>query len=126
MLRCGNKFEIMEVKNWENLIGNTPLIKLERIFSNKNIGVYAKLEQFNLGGSIKDRPALMMIEQAMREGKIKKGGTIIESSSGNMGMALAYVCLRYGLHLIAVVDPRITGANLKILEALGTKIEMVD
>lgn len=88
----------MKVKKWENLIGNTPLVKLERIFSNQKISVYAKLEQFNLGESIKDRPALMMIEQAMHEGKIKQGATVIESSSGNMGIALAYVCLRYGLH----------------------------
>lgn len=120
------KLKIMEVKNWENLIGNTPLVKLERIFSNQGINIYAKLEQFNLGGSIKDRPALMIIEQAMRERKIKQGATVIESSSGNMGIALAYVCLRYGLHFIAVVDPRTTKSNLKILEALGAKIEMVD
>ncbi|MBT9169240.1 MAG: putative siderophore biosynthesis protein SbnA [Syntrophomonadaceae bacterium] len=116
----------MKVKNWENLIGNTPLIKLERIFSNQKINIYAKLEQFNLGGSIKDRPALMMIGQAMHEGKIKQGATVIESSSGNMGIALAYVCLRYGLNFIAVVDPRTTKANIGILEALGAKIEMVD
>lgn len=116
----------MGAKNWEDLIGNTPLIKLKRIFSNQKISIYAKLEQFNLGGSIKDRPALMIIEQAMRDGKIKQGGTVIESSSGNMGIALAYVCLRYGLRFIVVVDPRTTKANLKILEALGSKIEMVD
>lgn len=116
----------MEVKNWENLIGNTPLIKLERIFKNQKINVYAKLEQFNLGGSIKDRPALMIIQQALHEGKIKQGGTVIESSSGNMGIALAYVCLRYGLHFIAVVDSRTTIANIKILEALGAKVEVVN
>lgn len=107
------------------MIGNTPLVKLERIFSNQGINVYAKLEQFNLGGSIKDRPALMMVEKGMREGKIKQGATVIESSSGNIGIALAYVCLRYGLTLIAVVDPRTTKMNIEILEALGAKIEMV-
>lgn len=116
----------MEVQNWENLIGNTPLIKLERIFLNQKINVYAKLEQFNLGGSIKDRPALMMVEQAMREGKVKQKATIIESSSGNMGISLAYICLRYGLRFIAVVDLRTTKASIEILEALGAKIEMVD
>ncbi|MEK7598834.1 MAG: 2,3-diaminopropionate biosynthesis protein SbnA, partial [Patescibacteria group bacterium] len=102
------------------------LVKLERIFLNQGINLYAKLEQFNLGGSIKDRPALMMIEEALHEGKIKQGATIIESSSGNMGIALAYVCLRYGLNFIAVVDPRTTETNVKILKALGAKIEIVD
>jgi cysteine synthase A len=115
----------VEISNWENLIGNTPLIKLERIFANQGVNLYAKLEQFNLGGSIKDRPALRIIEEAIREGKIKQGATVIESSSGNMAIALAYICLRYGLNFIAVIDSRTTKINIAILETLGAKVEMI-
>ncbi|MFH2031311.1 MAG: pyridoxal-phosphate dependent enzyme [Bacteroidota bacterium] len=81
-------------------MGNTPLVKIERLFANQRMNLYAKLEQFNLSGSIKDRPALLMIEEALHEGKIEQGTTIIESSSGNMGISIAHACLRHGLHFI--------------------------
>src|SRR3989338_5922123 len=109
----------------KNLIGNTPLIKLERIFASQEVNLYAKLEQFNLGGSIKDRPALRIIEEAIREGKIEQGATVIESSSGNMAIAIAYICLRYGLNFIAVVDSRATKTNIAIMKTLGAKVEMI-
>lgn len=113
-------------KEWRDLIGNTPLVKIERLFAGSGINVFAKLESFNLGGSIKDRSALLMLEQALHEGKIKKGTTIIESSSGNMGIGLAQICLRYGFHFIAIVDPHTTTANISIMKALGATIDMVD
>lgn len=116
---------MLEINKWESLIGDTPLIKLERTFSDQQFNLYAKLEQFNLGGSIKDRPALQIIKEALCTGKIKKGDTIIESSSGNMAIALAYICLRYGLNFIAVVDGRTTKTNVEIIKALGAKVEEV-
>ena len=114
------------VKTWNDLIGNTPLMKFERIFANHGLNLYAKLEQFNLGGSIKDRPAILMLEEALREGKVKPQTTIIESSSGNIGIGLAQVCLRHGLRFVIVVDPRTTKTNIGIMKALGATIEVVD
>lgn len=113
-------------REWHDLIGNTPLIKIGRLFAGSGVNVFAKLESSNLGGSIKDRPALLMLEEAMRNGAIKEGTTIIESSSGNMGIGLAQACLRYGLRCIIVVDPRTTITNINIMKALGAATDMVD
>lgn len=107
-------------------IGNTPLIQLSRLFSQNNVEVLAKLELMNPGGSMKDRSARFIIEQGLREGLIQRNSHIIESTSGNFGIALAMVCKRYGLTFTAVVDPKITKANLTILKLLGARIEMVD
>lgn len=107
-------------------IGNTPLIQLSRLFSQNNVEVLAKLELMNPGGSMKDRSARFIIEQGLREGLIQRNSHIIESTSGNFGIALAMVCKSYGLTFTAVVDPKITKANLTILKLLGARIEMVD
>jgi len=82
-----------------NCIGNTPLVSLDKLFSDKNIQVYAKLEMLNPGGSVKDRPAKYIIEQGLRDGSIPKGAHLIESTSGNLGIALAMLCRVYGLKL---------------------------
>jgi 2,3-diaminopropionate biosynthesis protein SbnA len=89
------------------------------------IQVYAKLEQFNPGGSAKDRPALRMISEAWREGAIGPGSVIIESSSGNMGISLAAICSRFGLRFVCVIDPRTTEQNIRILKAYGAEIDYV-
>jgi len=107
-------------------IGNTPLVHLNRVFPQKNIEVLAKLELMNPGGSMKDRSARFIIEQGIREGSIDKNSHIIESTSGNFGVALAMVCKNYNLAFTAVVDPKITKTNLKILGLLGARIEMVN
>ncbi len=114
------------IKDWRDLIGNTPLVKIERLFADSELNVFAKLESFNLGGSTKDRPALLMLESALKEGGVSKGGTVIESSSGNMGIGLAQTCLRHGLKFVVVVDPRTTTANINVMKALGATIEMVN
>jgi cysteine synthase A len=105
-------------------IGGTPLVRLRRLFSH-GPQVYAKLELLNPGGSVKDRPARYIIERGLRDGTIAPGATIVESSSGNFGIALAMAARIYELDFVCVVDPRITPLNLRILEQLGARIEMV-
>ena len=79
---------------YENIletIGNTPLVMIQRLNPNKNVSIYAKIEGFNPTGSIKDRIALKMVEQAEIDGSLIKGKTIIEPTSGNTGIALAMI-----------------------------------
>ncbi|WP_438493698.1 2,3-diaminopropionate biosynthesis protein SbnA [Paenibacillus sp. IHBB 3054] len=106
-------------------IGNTPLIKLSNLFQNSSFEVYAKMELLNPGGSAKDRPALRMIQEAWKEGRIRPGTVIIESSSGNMAISLAMICKYLGLRFISVIDPRTTETNIQILKALDAKIDYV-
>jgi 2,3-diaminopropionate biosynthesis protein SbnA len=106
-------------------IGCTPLIRLNRIAGDAPVQVFAKLEAANPGGSIKDRPARRIIENAISNGLVKAGGLVIESSSGNMAIALAQACVYFGLRLICVVDPKATRQNLQILEAYGVEINLV-
>jgi 2,3-diaminopropionate biosynthesis protein SbnA len=107
-------------------IGDTPLVRLERLFAESAIDVYAKLETFNPGGSIKDRAALSMLRGAMDRGLIKEGTVLIESSSGNLGIGLAQLCRYFGLRFICVVDPKTTAQNIQIISAWGAEIEMVE
>ncbi len=107
------------------IIGNTPLVKLENVFPNSHFQLFAKLEMFNPGGSIKDRPALSMLKNAFEKGDIKPGDTIIESSSGNLGIGLAQASIVLGLNFICVVDPKTTQQNVNILKAYGAQVELV-
>ena len=84
------------VAEWGDLIGNTPLLKLSTLSQEYGFSLFAKLEMLNLGGSMKDRPARHMIRMALRDGLIDTSTTIIESSSGNMGIGLALVLLISG------------------------------
>lgn len=106
-------------------IGRTPLVSLLRLFPYQGLDVIAKLEFLNPAGSIKDRPAQYIIEQGLRDGSIHAGTHLIESSSGNLGIALAMVARVYSLPFTCVVDPKISPTNLKILEHLGATINMV-
>ena len=106
-------------------IGNTPLVKLEKLFPKSGVNIYAKLEAFNPGGSIKDRTAVNILQEVIQQGKVKKGDTIIESSSGNMAIGLAQVCLYFGLKLIVVVDPNVNNQNVRILKTYGAKVDYV-
>lgn len=107
-------------------IGSTPLVYLRRLFPQPGPQVIAKLELLNPGGSVKDRPARFIIEEGLRCGTIHAGTHLIESSSGNLGIALAMVAQVYGLAFTCVVDPAISPTNLRILQQLGAQIEMVD
>src|SRR3989344_3585170 len=94
-----------------------------RLRSNPNI--LLKLEKFNPGASIKDRPALCMVEQAEKNGLLKKNCKIVESSSGNLAVALSFICTLKQYRFIAVVDKCISPAKLARLKAYGARIETV-
>lgn len=106
-------------------IGRTPLVEFRRLFRNASFRVFGKLEALNPGGSIKDRPAWKIIESGLRTGAIGPDTTVIESSSGNMGVGLAQACRYLGLRFICVVDPKAAGQNLEVLRAYHAEIEMV-
>jgi len=103
-------------------IGNTPLIKLNHIATGLKANIYAKLEFLNPGGSTKDRIALYMVEKAERDGKIKPGNTILESSSGNTAMGLAIVCRHKGYKLKIVIRDTTSKEKIKMLEVLGVDV----
>ncbi|MBW2962961.1 2,3-diaminopropionate biosynthesis protein SbnA [Mesonia aestuariivivens] len=107
-------------------IGNTPMVQLKQFLPLENLELYAKLESFNPGGSIKDRTAFYILQKAIEEGKIKRGGTVIESSSGNMAVGLAQVCLYFDLQLIVVVDPKLNRLTAQLLKTYGATIVKVD
>ena len=106
-------------------IGNTPLVQLRRLFGRADAEVFAKLELLNPAGSVKDRPARYIVEKGLAEGTIGPHCHIIESSSGNLAIALAMICGLKGLRFTAVVDPKISPTNLKILRCYGAGIEQV-
>ncbi|TVZ14823.1 2,3-diaminopropionate biosynthesis protein SbnA [Maribacter sp. MAR_2009_72] len=106
-------------------IGSTPLVNLANMVENKKFNLYGKLEAANPGGSIKDRTSLFILKQALENGRIKKGDTIVESSSGNMAVGLAQACLYYGLQLVVVVDPKLNSHTEKILKTYNARIERV-
>jgi cystathionine beta-synthase len=103
-------------------IGNTPLIKLNKITADLPCAVYAKVESFNPGNSIKDRMALKMVEVAEKEGKIKPGGTIIEGTSGNTGMGLALAAIIKGYKCIFATTDKQSKEKADILKALGAEV----
>lgn len=106
-------------------VGNTPLVKLENVFKDNDFQLFAKLEMFNPGGSVKDRPALNMLKNAFKNGDLKPGDTIVESSSGNLGIGLAQASGVLGLRFICVIDPKTTQQNIKILKAYGAEVDIV-
>lgn len=106
-------------------IGETPLIRLSRLFRDTRCEVLAKLEMTNPGGSVKDRPARYIIERGLADGTIRENSHIVESSSGNLAIALAMVCRIHGLRFTAVVDPKISPVNLRIIQCYGGSIELV-
>lgn len=113
----------MDVKN--NIletIGNTPLVRLNKITKDLPCPVYAKVEYFNPGNSIKDRMALKMVEVAEAEGKLKPGGTIIECTSGNTGMGLAMAAVVRGYRCIFTTTDKQSQSKVDILKALGAEV----
>src|SRR5258708_35548940 len=92
-------------------IGHTPLVRLTRVLPDSGFSLFAKLEGFNPGGSAKDRPALHILQEAMRSGAIKPSIVVIESSSGNLGIGLAQGCRYPGWRFIRWCDPKTTRPN---------------
>lgn len=106
----------------DQLIGNTPLLKFNRIVPEDAADVYVKLEFFNPAGSIKDRIALAMIEKAEAEGKLKPGDTIIEPTSSNTGIGLASVAAAKGYHLIIVMPETMSVERRKLMQGYGAEL----
>ncbi|MGD9193884.1 MAG: cysteine--tRNA ligase [Desulfobacterales bacterium] len=103
-------------------IGNTPLVEIRKLNPNPNVKLFAKLEYFNPGGSIKDRPALYMIEAAEKSGELTHNKTILEATSGNTGIGLALVCGVKGYKLLLAMSESVSIERQKILRARGAEI----
>ena len=108
--------------NIQELIGNTPIIKLNNLNIKKGINIFAKLESNNPGGSVKDRIGIYMIEAAEREGKLKPGYTIIEATAGNTGIGIAIAAINKGYNIIFVVPEKFSIEKQTLMKALGAKI----
>lgn len=104
------------------LIGNTPLVEVNRLNPNSNVQLFLKLEKTNPGGSVKDRIAKYMIEQAEKAGQLSEGKTVIEPTSGNTGIGLAVVCRAKGYDLVLVMPETMSLERRQILISLGAKI----
>lgn len=104
------------------LIGNTPLVKLENIPVNPNVTIYCKLEGQNPGGSVKDRAAYFMIRAALDRGEIRKGSKLIEATSGNTGIALAMVANLLGVNMTLVMPDNSTKERILSMKAYGAKV----
>ena len=103
-------------------IGNTPMVRINRITSEVKATVLAKLEFFNPGASVKDRMAIKMVEDAEKSGALKPGGTIIEGTSGNTGMGLALAAIVKGYKLICVSTDKQSKEKFDVLKAMGAKL----
>ncbi len=106
------------------LIGGTPLVKLNSVIPSNGANIFAKLEFFNPGGSVKDRIALAMVEDAEKKGLLKPGSTIIEPTSGNTGIGLALVGAVKGYNVVLVMSENMSSERRMILESFGAKTEL--
>ncbi len=106
----------------QQLIGNTPIVQLNHLGLPDDVRLYAKLELFNPSGSVKDRIGKYMIEDAEKQGILKKGGVIVEATAGNTGLGIAFAALNRGYELILVVPTKFSQEKQTLLKALGAKI----
>jgi cystathionine beta-synthase len=107
------------------LIGNTPLVKMNRINRGLKPTIFAKLESANPGGSVKDRIGIAMLEEAEKLGRIKPGGIVVEATSGNTGIGLALACLIKGYRAIFVVTDKVSTEKINYLKALNSDVIVV-
>lgn len=103
-------------------IGNTPLIEVQNIISKKGVRLFLKLESKNPGGSVKDRAAFNMISEALKRGDIKKGDTLVEATSGNTGIALAFIAPLLGFKMVLVMPENSTEERIKTMRAYGAEL----
>lgn len=113
-----------KVESALDLIGSTPVLKLSRLTTKEDATIWAKLESFNPGGSVKDRICRSMIEVAEREGKVHRGTTIVEPTSGNTGISLALVCAVKGYRLILTMPETMGAERRALLAAYGAQLEL--
>lgn len=106
----------------KEMIGNTPILKITHMGVKPGVNIYAKLELMNPAGSVKDRVGVYMIEDAIKKGLLKPGGTIIDATAGNTGIGIAVAALNRGLHVIFTVPEKFSGEKIKVMEALGAEI----
>jgi cysteine synthase B len=118
------KRKIMD--NILQLIGNTPIVRINKLNPNKNVNIFAKLEGNNPGGSIKDRIALKMLEVAEKAGKLTKNKIIIEATSGNTGIAIAMIAAVKGYAVEIVMSDAVSVERRKMIAAFGAKITLTD
>ena len=112
----------METNSIINQIGNTPLIKLKQPSELTNCNIYGKAEFYNPGESVKDRAALYIVNQAIKNKKIKKGGMVVEGTAGNTGIGLAVVCKEYGFKLKIVIPKTQSREKKETLKKLGAEL----
>jgi 2,3-diaminopropionate biosynthesis protein SbnA len=117
----------MYYKLLPDLIGNTPLVRINSLCDeDRGFQVFGKLESLNPGYSVKDRSARGLMEQAIKDHNLKPGATIVESSSGNMGHALAMLCAMHGFQFICVLDPKTPKNNASLVKAYGGVVVMIE
>src|SRR4030066_1259684 len=118
-------FEMKCANHVFELIGKTPLVRINSMSPTSRVQIYAKLEGFNPMGSLKDRIALRMIASAEEEGKLAKGKVILEATSGNTGISIAWVAALKGYKCEIVLPNAVSDERKKILKALGAKLVLV-
>ena len=118
----------MDLKTVLDLIGNTPMVRLTRITAHlpENIRIYAKLERFNPGGSVKDRPALWMVKEGIASGALNKEKIILDSTSGNTGIALAMIGACLGFRVRLVMPGNVSDERKRICRAFGAELIFSD
>jgi len=110
------------VNNVLEAIGNTPIVRLNKLATHVDANIFVKLEYLNPGGSVKDRPALQIIDDLEAEGRLKKGGTIVEATSGNTGMGLAMTAAVRGYKTVFVMPDKMSDEKIKALRAFGSRV----
>jgi cysteine synthase len=116
----------MKYNNALEAIGNTPMVKINTLFAGSNVNIFAKLEGQNPGGSIKDRIAVYMIEEAEKRGELTPTKTIIEATSGNMGIALSWVGVQKGYTVEIVMSEGMSEERKMMMRALGAKLVLTE
>lgn len=122
-----SRFPAQPVESVARLVGRTPLVRLRRIGADvPGVQIFAKCEFMNPGGSVKDRAALRMIETAIRDGRLGPSKTLIDSTSGNTGVAYAWICSALGLRCALVMPRNVTTARKRIAKAFGAELAFSD
>jgi len=112
----------MNIATIDQFVGNTPLVRLQRLATHRTNTILVKLEGNNPAGSVKDRPALSMIEEAEKRGDIQKGDTLIEATSGNTGIALAMVAAMKGYKMVLIMPEHMSVERRMLMSAYGAEI----